>query len=58
MPRSTNLTAEEKQNGKREFLTPLPTTLEESEMHPVSLEMFTKLVKKAIPPSPPPQTAK
>jgi hypothetical protein len=55
MSRSTKLTEEEKQNGKRKFLTPLPQTLAKTEMHPVSLEMFTKIVKKAIPPSPRPE---
>jgi hypothetical protein len=54
MSRSTKLTEEEKQNGKRKFLTPLPQTLEETEFYPVTLESFTKLVKKAIPPSPQP----
>ena len=57
MPRSTSLTEEEKKNGKRKFLTPLPDTLAESEMYPVSLEDFTRLVKKAIPPSPEPAQA-
>jgi hypothetical protein len=57
MPRSTKLTDEEKQNGKRKFLTPLASTLEESEMHPVTREDFTRLVKKAIPPSPQPVQA-
>lgn len=57
MPRSTALTEEEKKNGKRKFLTPLPETLAESEMYPVSREDFTRLVKKAIPPSPQAQTA-
>lgn len=57
MSPSPKLTDEEKQNGKREFLTPLASTLEESEMHPVSRDAFTRLVKKAIP-SAPPQPAK
>jgi hypothetical protein len=48
------LTEEEKQNGKRKFLTPLPETLAESKMHPVTREDFAALVKKAIPPSPQP----
>jgi hypothetical protein len=54
MSRSTKLTEEEKENGKRKFLTPLPQTLEETEFRPVTLEDFTRLVKKAIPPSPQP----
>jgi len=54
MSRSTKLTEEEKQNGKRKFLTPLPKTLEETEFYPVTLEQFTRIVKKAIPPSPQP----
>lgn len=55
MSRSTKLTEEEKQNGKRKFLTPLPQTLE-TEFYPVTLETFAKLVEKAIPPAPRPQT--
>jgi len=55
MPRSTSLTKEEKQNGKRKFLTPLPETLAECEMHPITREDFTRLVKKAIPPSTQPE---
>ena len=51
------LSDEEKKNGQRKFLTPLPETLDESEMHPVTREDFTRLVKKAIPPSPQPVQA-
>jgi hypothetical protein len=50
MSPSPKLTDEEKQNGKRKFLTPLASTLEESEMHPITRDDFTRLVKKAIPP--------
>ena len=57
MSPSPKLTDAEKQNGKRKFLTPLASTLEESQIHPVSRDEFTRLVKKAIPPSPQPEKA-
>jgi hypothetical protein len=44
--------------GSGRFLPPLPSTMEKSEMHRLSIEMFTKLVKKAIPPSSQPDAAK
>jgi hypothetical protein len=56
MPRSTRLTEEEKQNGKRKLLTPSKEIQEK--MHPVTREEFTRLVKKAIPPSPQSDPAK
>lgn len=56
MKKST-LTEEERQNGKRTFLNPLPGTLKL--MQPVTREEFGRLVKKAIPPSRPrPLTSK
>lgn len=52
MKHSSQLTEEEKQNGKREFLTPLPQTLAESTIYPVSIDNFTGIVTAAIVPSP------
>jgi hypothetical protein len=52
MRRSTKLTDEEKQNGKRAVLIPSPDIQEK--MHPITHEDFARLVKRAIPPSPQP----
>jgi hypothetical protein len=56
MSPSPKLTDEEKQNGKRKLLTPSEEIQEL--MEPVSYGEFTGLVKKAIPPSPQPETAR
>lgn len=49
MPQSTKLTDEEKQNGKRKLLIPSEDIQEL--MEPITLEEFTDLVAKTIPPS-------
>jgi hypothetical protein len=49
MSQSTKLTPEEKQNGKRKLLVPSQEIQEL--MEPISLENFTELVAKTIPPS-------
>jgi hypothetical protein len=49
MPRSTKLTESEKQNGKRKLLIPSGDIQEL--MEPITLEDFTDLVKRTIPPS-------
>ena len=54
MGRSSKLTDEEKQNGKRKIL--IPSKEIQELMQPVTREEFTRLVKKAIPPSPQPET--
>jgi hypothetical protein len=56
MPQSTKLTEEEKQNGKRKLLIPSQDIQEL--MEPLTLEEFTDLVAKTIPPSqsPDPET--
>jgi hypothetical protein len=54
MSPSPKLTDEEKQNGKRKLL--IPTEEIQEQMHPVTYEGFARLVKKAIPPSPQPET--
>jgi hypothetical protein len=51
----TKLTDEEKQNGKRKLL--IPSQEIQELMQPITLEEFTSVVKKAIPPSPPPERA-
>jgi hypothetical protein len=55
MPRSTKLTDEEKQNGKRRLSVPSKEIQEL--METITREQFASLVKKAIPPSPQPETA-
>ncbi len=55
MRRSTKLTDEEKQNGKRKLL--IPSKEIQELMEPITHEEFASLVKKAIPPSPQPETA-
>jgi hypothetical protein len=55
MSPASKLTAEEKQNGKRTLL--IPSKEIQEMMHPVDYEDFTALVKKAIPPSPQPDSA-
>jgi hypothetical protein len=52
MSRSTKLTDEEKQNGKRKLLIPSQDIQEL--MQPITEEDFVALVKKTIPPSPQP----
>ena len=52
MPRSGTLTEKEKQNGKRKLLIPSEDIQEL--MEPLTLEDFTDLVAKTIPPSQPP----
>lgn len=49
---SPKLTEQEKQNGKRKLL--IPSKEIQELMHPITREDFTRLVKKAIPPSPQP----
>jgi hypothetical protein len=56
MRRSTKLTDDEKQNGKRKLLTPSEEIQEK--MHPITREEFARLVKKAIPLSPQSETTK
>ena len=56
MSPSPKLTDEEKQNGKRAVLIPSKDIQEK--MHPITRESFTRLVKRAIPPSPQPDPAK
>jgi ribosomal protein L19E len=56
MSPSAKLTNEEKQNGKRKLL--IPSNELQEMMQPVTRESFARLVKKAIPPSPQPETAK
>jgi len=55
MSRSTKLTDAEKQNGKRAVL--IPSQEVQDLMQPISHEDFTRLVRKAIPASPQPETA-
>lgn len=55
MSPSAKLTEQEKQNGKRRLL--IPSEEIQELMQPVSREDFTRLVKKAIPPSPQPDPA-
>lgn len=56
MSQSTKLTDEEKQNGKRKLL--IPSEEIQELMEPLTLEEFTDLVAKTIPPSqsPDPET--
>jgi hypothetical protein len=56
MSPASKLTEEEKQNGKRKLLIPAKEIQEK--MHPITREEFTRLVKKAIPPSPQSDPAK
>jgi hypothetical protein len=56
MSKQSHLTDEEKQNGKRKLL--IPSEEIQELMEPVSYGEFTGLVKKAIPPSPQPETAR
>ena len=46
--RRSKLTKKEKKNGKRKLL--IPSKEIQEKMEPISLEMFTALVQKAIPP--------
>jgi hypothetical protein len=55
MSPSAKLTEKEKQNGKRKLL--IPSKEIQEKMRPITREDFTRLVKKAIPPSPRPETA-
>lgn len=57
MSPSSKLTDKEKQNGKRKLLIP-SKEIQELMQHPVTREDFTRLVKRAIPPSPKPAQAK
>jgi tmRNA-binding protein len=50
----SQLTDEEKQNGKRKLL--IPSKEIQELMQPIAEEEFVALVKKAIPPSPQPET--
>ena len=52
MSPSARLTEEENQNGKRAVL--IPSQEIQKKMQPITREDFPRLVKKAIPPSPPP----
>ena len=52
MPRSTGLTEEEKQNGKRKVL--IPSKEIQDLMEPITLEDFAALVDKAKLPDPQP----
>jgi hypothetical protein len=56
MRRSSKLTDEEKQNGKRKLL--IPSKEIQEQMQPITREDFARLVKKAIPLSPQPDPAK
>jgi hypothetical protein len=56
MKRSSKLTKKEKRAGKRKLL--IPSKEIQEKMHPISLEMFTGIVQKAIPPTPSPDSAK
>lgn len=49
MAQSSQLTAKEKQNGKRKLLIPAEDIQEL--MEPITLEEFTDLITKTIPPS-------
>jgi hypothetical protein len=53
--KTTKLTEEEKQNGKRKLL--IPSEEIQELMQPITREEFACLVKKAIPPSPTPDRA-
>jgi hypothetical protein len=55
MSPSHKLTEQEKQNGKRAVL--IPSEDIQKLMQPISHEDFADLVRKAIPPSPQPETA-
>ncbi len=55
MSQSSKLTDEEKQNGQRKILVPSQEIQEL--MKPITRDEFTRLVKKAIPPSPQPDQA-
>lgn len=55
MNRSSKLTDEEKQNGKRELL--IPSEGIQELMESITEEDFAVLVKRAIPPSPKPDQA-
>jgi hypothetical protein len=55
MPRSTALTKEEKENGKRKLL--IPSEEIQELMEPIEYKEFVRLVKRTIPPSPQPETA-
>jgi hypothetical protein len=55
MRRSPKLTKKEKRNGKRKLL--IPSKEIQEKVQPISLEMFTGIVQKAIPPSPQPDPA-
>lgn len=55
MRRSSKLTKKEKRNGKRKLL--IPSEEIQELMQPVSVEMFEETVKRAIPPSQPPDPA-
>jgi hypothetical protein len=55
MSPSTKLTDAEKQNGKRAVL--IPSAGIQEKMHPITREDFSRLVRKAIPPAPQPETA-
>ena len=50
----SQLTDEEKQNGKRKIL--IPSQEIQDLMEPITEEDFASLVKRAIPPSPRPET--
>jgi hypothetical protein len=52
MQKPTKLTDEEKQNGKRKLL--IPSKEIQELMQPITLEDFTDLVKRTIPPLQPP----
>jgi hypothetical protein len=56
MGHSTKLTKKEKRNGRRKLL--IPSKDIQAKMHPISLDMFTGIVQKAIPPPPSPDSAK
>ena len=55
MSPTNKLTPEEKQNGKRRLL--IPSKEIQELMEPITHEEFASLIKKAIPPSPQPETA-
>lgn len=55
MKRSAKLTQKEKRAGKRKLL--IPSAEIQEVMRPITFEDFEMAVKRAVPPSPPPDPA-
>jgi hypothetical protein len=55
MSQPRKLTKKEKRNGKRKLLIPSKETQEK--MKPITLDEFSNLLKRTIPPSQPPDSA-